>query len=57
MAALLQREKVKNEAHLQPLRENAQKLSFLTEATKSNDGIPHHNYANQFFHYLRRQTF
>jgi hypothetical protein len=39
MTMLLQREKAKNEAHLQPLRENARKLSFLTEATKSNDGI------------------
>jgi hypothetical protein len=37
---LLQREKAKNEAHLRPLRENSRKLSFLTEATKSNDGIP-----------------
>jgi hypothetical protein len=35
---LLQREKAKNEAHLQPLRENAQKLAFLQETTKSNDG-------------------
>jgi hypothetical protein len=39
MTLLLQREKAKNEARLQPLRENARKLSFLTEATKSNDGI------------------
>jgi hypothetical protein len=35
---LLNREKNKNEAHLQPLRENARKLSFLNDATKSNDG-------------------
>jgi hypothetical protein len=39
MTLLLQREKAKNEARLQPLRDNARKLSFLTEATKSNDGI------------------
>ena len=39
MTMLLQREKTKNEAHLQPLRENAKKLAFLNEATKSNDGI------------------
>ena len=38
MTALLQREKAKNETHLQPLRENARKLAFLYEATKSNDG-------------------
>jgi hypothetical protein len=38
MASLLHREKAKNEKHLQPLRENARKLAFLTEATKSNDG-------------------
>lgn len=40
MTSLLQREKAKNEAHLIPLRENARKLAFLTEVTKSNDGIP-----------------
>src|SRR5271170_1791854 len=38
MTVLLQREKIKNEAHLQPLRDNARKLAFLNEATKSNDG-------------------
>src|SRR5271154_1560328 len=38
MTMLLQREKAKNEAHLQPLRENARKLAFLNEATKTNDG-------------------
>jgi hypothetical protein len=38
MTMLLQREKAKNDAHLQPLRENARKLAFLNEATKSNDG-------------------
>ena len=41
MTMLLQREKAKNEAHLQPLRENARKLAFLNEATKSNDGSTH----------------
>ena len=40
MTMLLQRENAKNEAHLIPLRQNAQKLAFLTEATKSNDGTP-----------------
>ena len=39
MTMLLHREKSKNEAHLQPLRENAQKLAFLNDATKSNHGI------------------
>ena len=38
MTVLLQREKARNEAHLQRLRENARKLAFLNEATKSNDG-------------------
>ena len=38
MATLLQREKAKNEAYLQPLRENAKKLSFLHDTAKSNDG-------------------
>lgn len=40
MTLLLQRENTKNEAHLKPLRQNAQNLSFLTEATKSNDVLP-----------------
>lgn len=40
MTMLLQRENAKNEAHLIPLRQNAKKLAFLTEATKSNDGTP-----------------
>src|SRR5271154_1274749 len=43
MTMLLQREKAKNDAHLQPLRENARKLAFLNEATKSNDGSTHQN--------------
>ena len=38
MTMLLQRVKTKNEAHLQPLRENAKKLAFLHETTKRNDG-------------------
>lgn len=39
MTVLLQREKAKNDAYIQPLRENAQKLAFLREVSKSNDGI------------------
>jgi hypothetical protein len=39
MTLLLQREQSRNEAYLQPLRENAQKMSFLQEITKSSDGI------------------
>jgi hypothetical protein len=38
MTVLLQREKAKNEAYIQPLRENAQKLAFLHDVTKSNNG-------------------
>jgi len=40
VTTLLQREKVKNEAYLQPLRENAKKLSFVHDTAKSNDGSP-----------------
>lgn len=43
MTMLLHREKNKNEAHLQPLRENARKLAFLNEVTKSNDGTFRHD--------------
>lgn len=43
MTMLLHREKNKNEAHLRPLRENARKLAFLNDATKSNEGTSRHN--------------
>jgi len=46
MTMLLYREKIKNETHLQPLRENARKLAFLNDATKSNDGISYPDLAD-----------